>query len=106
MRLGLVVEGEGRGPGTCVVEICLGLHIPFRTELDMQEQVLLKCVSPCPVPTSLNLCQGNVTPTVPGFRADMKETSATVVHVSFTHPGLAIPPSTLSSWHTCLIDPL
>jgi hypothetical protein len=57
-----------------------------------------------PVLPGLNLCQDNMTPTVPGFRADMQETSATVVHMSFTRQGLAIPPSPLSSWHTCLID--
>ncbi len=33
MCLGLVVEGEGRAPGTCVVEICLRLHIPFSTRV-------------------------------------------------------------------------
>ncbi len=36
VRLGLVVEGEGRAPGTRVLEICLRLQ--YRGfELDMQE---------------------------------------------------------------------
>jgi hypothetical protein len=44
-------------------------------------------VSPRPVLPSLDLCQSNMTPTVSRFRADMQETSTTVVHVSFTAPG-------------------
>ncbi len=31
VRLELDVEGEGQAPGTCVVEICLRIHIPFST---------------------------------------------------------------------------
>ena len=47
MRLGVVVEGEGRAPGTCVVEICLRLHIPDSTGVSsetVEKQALLKCV--------------------------------------------------------------
>jgi hypothetical protein len=72
VRLGLVVEGGGQAPGTCVVEICLRLHIPDSTGVSSEtgeKQVLLKCVCPRSVFVSLNLFWGNVTPTVPGFRA-------------------------------------
>ncbi len=48
--LGLVVEEEGRVPGTCVVEFFLRLRIPNSTgsfKLDRQlKQALLKCRCP------------------------------------------------------------
>jgi hypothetical protein len=31
LHIGLFNEGEGQAPGTCVVEFCLRLHIPFST---------------------------------------------------------------------------
>jgi hypothetical protein len=54
MRLGLVVEGEGQAPGTCVVQ----LHIPDSTGVSSktgEKQALLNCVRPCSVLVSLNL---------------------------------------------------
>jgi hypothetical protein len=50
MHLGLVVEEEGRVPGTCVVEFSLRLRIPNSTgsfKLDRQlKQALLECTCP------------------------------------------------------------
>jgi hypothetical protein len=58
VRLGLVIEGEGRPPGTCVVEFRLRLHNPNSTrsfKLDRQKTGATEvCVSSLDV-VGLNL---------------------------------------------------
>jgi hypothetical protein len=95
----LLKEKGGRLGLVPVVILSMTTHpLQYRSlELDMQETSATEvCECPSSSP-SLNLCQGNVTPTVPGFRADMQEMSATVVHVSFLLQDLAIPPSISNS---------
>jgi hypothetical protein len=86
------------------VKICLRLQIPD-SDRDSSEtgkkQALLKCVCPSSVLVS---CEDLSTTThsrqYRSFNRDRRETSANEVCVSsFSNPGWAIPPSTLSSWH-------